>query len=175
MAYIWFRNNEEPWSVMPLNGRAVDVSVYPPRPLADGFRLGEDAMAALIHAELADSPVWVLLIAPGGDVRVNGFPPVAGVRVLQDRDEIRIPSFAPMFFSTGTEARVESFPGSEREVCCARCRQPIEKGQMAVRCPQCGVWYHQTDRFPCWTYTPTCALCPQATALDAGFAWIPEA
>ncbi|MGA2118576.1 MAG: hypothetical protein ABSH56_27945, partial [Bryobacteraceae bacterium] len=31
MAHLWHRNEEETWSAMPLNGRAVDTSVYPPR------------------------------------------------------------------------------------------------------------------------------------------------
>lgn len=177
MAHLWFRNEEDIWSVVPLNGHAVNVSAHPPRVLPEGFRLGEDVTAALIPAELADSPAWVLLVATDGEVRVNGFAPVAGVRVLQDRDEIRAAHCDALFFSTETQAHVEAFAGSERVVYCARCRQPIEKGQMAVRCPhpQCGVWCHQTDKLPCWTYAPACALCPQPTALDTGFAWTPEA
>jgi len=176
MAHIWFRNGEDSWSVMPIDGHAVNVSVYPPRILPDDFRFGEDVLVALIRAGSADSPEWVLLAAADGGVRVNGFAPVAGLRVLRDRDEIRAAPHEPLFFSTETQARVEAFPGSERVVYCARCRQPVEKGQMSVRCPhpRCGVWCHQTDALPCWTYAPTCALCPQSTALDAGFEWAPE-
>jgi hypothetical protein len=137
--------------------------------------LGEGALAAVVRAGAGDSPVWVLLAAGDGDVRVNGFAPVAGVRVLQDRDEIRFAHSNAFFFSTETLARVDEFPGAERVIFCGRCRQAMEKGQMAVRCSRCGIWHHQTDKLPCWTYAPNCALCSQSTPLDEGFVWTPEA
>ena len=175
MAHLWFRDDEDIWSVMQLDGRAVDVSVYPPRSLAEGFRFGEDTLAAVIRAGAEDSPVWVLLAAAEGDLRINGFAPVAGVRVLQDHDEIRANPSNTLFFSTETLARVAEFPGAERAIFCGRCRQPMQNAEMAVRCPQCGIWYHQTESLPCWTYAPTCAFDPQPTSLDAGYAWTPEA
>jgi hypothetical protein len=175
MAHLWSRGDDDVWSALLLNGSAVDISVNPPRVLADGFRLGEDTLAAVIRAGAGDSPVWVLLAAADSGVRVNGFAPVAGLRVLQDRDEIRAAASGTLFFSTETLARVEEFPGSERAIFCGRCRQPMEKGQLAVRCPQCGIWYHQTGALPCWTYAPACGFCPQSTSLDAGYAWTPEA
>jgi hypothetical protein len=177
MAHLWVRDSDDSWAAMQLDGRAVDVSVYPPRVLADGFRLGEDTLAAVVRAAAGVSPVWVLLVAAEGEARINGFAPVAGVRVLEDHDEIRAGASRALFFSTETLARVEDFPGSERAVYCGRCRQPMVKGQPAVRCPspKCGIWYHQTESLPCWTYSPTCAFCPQPTPLDAAFAWVPEA
>ena len=175
MAHMWHRNEEETWSAMPLNGQAVDISVYPPRVLADSFRLGEDALAAVIRGGAAEAPFWVLMVAADGDVRINGFAPVAGLRVLCDRDEIRATPSRTLFFSTETLARVEEFPSGDRAIFCGRCRQPMRDAESAVRCPQCGIWYHQHDQLPCWTYAPSCGFCPQSTALDAGFAWTPEA
>jgi hypothetical protein len=177
MAHLWLRHDGNDWSAMPLTGHAMDISVHPPRILAESFRLGEDSRAALIRVATEDPPVWVLLVSAGSDVRINGFAPVADVRVLQDRDEIRVTPTGALFFSTEMLARVEEFPGSERAVFCGRCRQAMEKGQMAVRCPhsRCGIWYHQTGKLPCWTYAPSCGFCPQPTSLDAGFSWIPEA
>ncbi len=175
MAHLWFRGVEDIWSVMPLSGHAVDVSAFPPRPLAEGFRLGEDTLAAVIRAGARDSAAWVLLVAAVGEVRVNGFAPVAGVRVLQDHDEIRAAPTSTLFFSTETLARVEEFSGAERTLFCGRCRQAMQNAEMAVRCPQCGIWYHQGEKLPCWTYSPSCGFCPQSTSLDAGYAWTPEA
>jgi hypothetical protein len=131
MAHVWFYGDDDIWSAMPLDGHAVDVSVFPPVTLGENFQLGEDAQAALMRTD-GDSPSWVLVVAPGGDMRVNGFAPVAGVRALQDRDEVRAAASAPFFFSTETLARVEEFPGTERTVYCGRCRQAMEKGQLAV-------------------------------------------
>ena len=175
MAHLWFRDAEDVWSAMPLNGQALDISVYPPRVLAEGFRLGEDTRAALVHASAGEAPVWVVVVAQNGDVRVNGFTPVAGVRVLRDCDEIRAASCDALFFSTETLPRVEEFAGGARPMYCGRCRQPVQDGQLAVRCPQCAIWYHQTGELPCWTYSPKCGFCPQSTALDAGYGWVPEA
>ncbi len=174
MAHLWFRGDESLWAVIPLDGRAVDISVQPPRVLAAEFELGEDRPAVIMRAVAGDSPVWVLLAAADSDVRINGFAPVAGVRVLQDRDEIRAFPSDALFFSTETPAHVEAFAATERAIFCGRCRQPIQDGGLAVRCPNCGIWYHQGEQLPCWTYAATCAFCPQSTTLDAGFTWTPE-
>lgn len=177
MAHLWLHLDGGDWSAMLLNGHAVDISVHPPRILPGSFQLGEVTRAAVVRVGEADPPAWVLLVSAGSHVRINGFAPVAGIRVLQDRDEIRATPAGDLFFSTETLACVEEFPGSERTVFCGRCRQAMEKGQMAVRCPhsRCGIWYHQTGKLPCWTYAPSCGFCPQPTSLDAGFSWIPEA
>lgn len=128
----------------------------------------------VIRTRAGDSPVWALLVAENSDVHVNGFAPVAGLRVLQDHDEIRVTLLDPLFFSTETLAHVEEFTTTGRAIFCGRCRQPMQNAEMAVHCPQCGIWYHQTEKLPCWTYSPSCGFCPQSTSLDAGFVWIPE-
>jgi Zn finger protein HypA/HybF involved in hydrogenase expression len=176
MAHLWFRDDDNIWVVMPLNGRPVDVSVYPPRVMQEDFRLGRGAPAVLIRSSAGD-PVWALVATGDADVRVNGFAPIAGLRVIQDRDEIRTALSEPLFFSTETLARVEEFAATERAIFCGRCRLPIQDKQMAVRCPKCGIWYHQMpeENSPCWTYAPNCGFCTQSTALDEGFNWVPEA
>ena len=45
MAHLWFRDEEDIWAAMPLTGAAVDISTYPPRAVAEGFRLGDDMQA----------------------------------------------------------------------------------------------------------------------------------
>jgi hypothetical protein len=174
MAHIWFRNDEDIWSAMTLDRHAVDISVHPPQAMAEGFQMGEDSLVVVIRSAAGDSPVWVLLAGAKSDVRINGFAPVARVHVLQDRDEIRVQSLDPIFFSTETLARTGEFTATERAVFCGRCRQPIQNGEMAVNCPKCGIWYHQTEQLLCFTYSPQCNFCDQSTSLDAGFNWIPE-
>jgi hypothetical protein len=100
MAHLWIRHNGDDWSAMRLAGHSIDISVHPPRILAAGFCLGEDTRAAVIPVEAEDPPLWVLLVCPGSDVRVNGFATVANMRVLQDRDEIRATPAGALFFST---------------------------------------------------------------------------
>jgi hypothetical protein len=118
---------------------------------------------------------WLLQWGPLQDVRVNGLPQTLGLRVLEHRDEIRIGGVAAVYFSNEKLARIEGFRGGDRTLSCARCKTPIADGTPAVLCPRCGVWYHQTDEHPCWTYTERCvSFCTQPTALDAGLLWTPE-
>src|ERR1035438_7432253 len=37
MAHLWFLDDEGVWSVVPLEGRAVDISVHPPRAMAEDY------------------------------------------------------------------------------------------------------------------------------------------
>ncbi len=162
MAQLWIYEGGE-WAWLPL------ASSYVP------FRRpgGREPWAALIEAD----GQWAVIASSAADVRVNGLPLDLGVRALDDRDELRINEDGDkrhFFFSSERETAVEPFPGAEREVICLRCRQPIEKDDPAVRCPGCGAWYHQSDRYPCFTYSTSCPRCGGETALGAGFRWTPE-
>jgi hypothetical protein len=128
----------------------------------------------LMWTDAGGSRVWALVTPWGCDIRVNGRAVVGGLRVLDDRDEIRTEDGGKCYFSAEMPATVEEFPSPERPVFCGRCRQQIDVGMPAVRCPSCGVWYNQSAELPCWTYSDKCTFCGQATALDAGFAWAPE-
>jgi hypothetical protein len=156
-----------------------------------GVALADVGTGLCLHP-LADSPVppthscivpfsadaraagWALLAAPGSPVRVNGRSLTLGIHALRDRDEVALGAHR-VFFSTEELARVVPFPGLAQPAFCPRCKQKIEPGVPAVSCPGCRAWHHQTEKFPCWSYAPTCALCQaQSTALDAGYTWTPE-
>ena len=164
MAHLWQLKNER-WEPEVLTGPALALSG------AGELRVADADAPLRLQATGKDS--WVLLARPMSAVRVNGRPVVAGIRVLRDRDEIATGG-ARTFFSMERLARVEPFPGGEGATFCARCRQKIEQGDPAVRCPGCGTWHHQREDLGCWLYSATCQLCDQATALDAGFRWEPE-
>ena len=175
MAHLWVRDAEGNLGVFPLLGVPIDLTASPPRRAVDPVsEKGVSAVLAPAPAAPDAPPVWVMMAQPAIDVQVNGLRLSTGLLVLADRDEIRVGGLASMFFSSETLARVEAFPGSERPVYCGRCRQEIAKGAGAVRCPRCGIWYNQSEELPCWTYTETCAFCPQPTSLEAGFQWVPE-
>jgi len=170
MPHIWLQDTEGAWAAAPLNGAAMALTGDPARPLLP--RGGGGGPAALLRAGAAKPEAWVLLVAAARpDVRVNGSP-VAGIRVLADRDEITVGA-ARVFYSSELLASVQPFPG-ERPVTCPRCKEPIVPGTPAVRCPSCSVWHHQTPERPCWTYSPGCTNCGQPTDLHAGFRWVPE-
>jgi hypothetical protein len=173
MAVLWAPDADGQWAALPLDdATSLDLSATPPRRLSRGPRAAGPAAPVVLVP--ASGTSWALVWGPERRIRINGIPQAAGLRVLEDRDEIRIAGVGSVFFSTESLARVEPFPGADRPVPCARSKIPIEKGTPAVKCPRCGVWYLMTDDAPAWTYDAHCAFCPQPTALSAGFQWTPE-
>lgn len=130
--------------------------------------------ALLMRVEAMAGPQWALIAPPDCHVLVNGRPPIAGLSVLRDRDEIRTASGALYYFSTESQVAIVEFPGLEHSVFCGRCRQRLEPGSRSVCCPGCSIWFHQAPELPCWVYSDKCPVCSRVTSLDAGFAWIPE-
>jgi hypothetical protein len=164
MAHLWVQeSNPSAWRVVPLRCSAYALTEDRMLPAEADFAAGGDA-------ELHDiGGLWVLTAAAA--VRVNGTPVFGGLRALRDRDELRI-GRRHLFFSTEELPRVVAFAGAAEPVPCGRCRQPLASGDASVRC-RCGVWHHQTDDLPCWTYASHCALCDQTTALDGSYRWSP--
>ena len=146
-----------------------DIGEWSPVPLADDAPPIHPVM--LLRRSRTEPDVWVVFGSP--TVHVNGVPLDAGIQVLRDRDELRVDGHRT-FFSTETLATVASFPGGDRAVFCPRCKLQIAPESAAARCPRCGVWHHQSEELPCWTYAERCALCDQSSRLDAGFGWTPE-
>lgn len=162
MAHLFTRLDGGGWQAVPLNGSPVRVP-------------GSDEVWLVPVADTDGG--WVLVASPASPLRVNGFRPEAGLRVLRvlrDRDEIDTGARESFFFSTEGLARIEAAPNIDGSCVCPRCKQTIHVGSPAVQCPSCGVWYHQLDPLKCWTYDGRCALCDQSTDLDAGYRFTPE-
>lgn len=173
MAHLWLKTESEQWAVMPLEADGFVLTTNPPRALRN--KADESVSSVLLLREQREEEdAWVLICGRERDVRVNGVALLLGVRVVGHRDEISVDGGRKFYFSTETLARIETFPGALQTLYCPRCKQSVEREAPAVRCPQCRVWYHQSEELPCWSYSETCALCPQPTALDAGFRWTPE-
>jgi hypothetical protein len=118
----------------------------------------------------ADRELWVIIASPDVQLRVNGETTV-GLRALVDRDEIRMDE-QTFYFSTERLASVVAFAGPPLP--CARCKLQIQPGSLAVSCPNCSLWHHQSAEYPCWTYADYCSICPCGTDLTAGYQWTPE-
>ncbi len=161
MAHFWTLTDAHDWSVDPLDDNC-------PATLT-----GADPSIAVSIERSASSPdTWVVLADAA--LRLNGAALPLGFAVLSDRDELQLPGRSPVYFSTERLASVEPYPTTNAKGFCPRCKQGIDAGTSAVRCPACGLWHHASDTLPCWTYAPACAGCPQDTALDTGFRWTPE-
>ena len=189
MAQLFVEDPERTdWSILRLTGgaygisdRAVSAIVEP-----DGAADETGPPAILVRRELGAQEHWFLLARKNARLDLNGASLALGARLLCDHDEIVVYGSEPAdalhcFFSTERQAEAAPFPGSNgTEVRCPRCKQRIEKGQVAVQCPNpsCGVWHHQHEdegrKLHCWTYGPTCALCSHPARLDGAFRWTPE-
>lgn len=168
MAHLWSQSGGQ-WAVQPLGGEA--VALGPPSPTVAAE---ETKRPMILRQTEGDKEVWILLVPAETAVRVNGVPVAIGIRVVRDRDEIRVPGEPRAFFSAETPAEVVPFPEAKRGLNCQRCMQVIEPGTPAVKCPGCGAWHHQNQKLNCWTYNEVCANGEHPTDLEAGFCWTPE-
>ena len=174
MAHLWMKDQSEQWAVVPLDGKAyrlIGNSIETLR-AADEERSIVSAPLLLRPGE-PDQGGWALIATAESEVFVNGLPLIVGLRLLDDTDQIRVGD-CNYFYSTETLACIEPMPAASQRLFCVRCKQGIEEGSPAVKCPQCGLWCHQSDQLPCWSYSETCAMCSQPTRLDADYRWTPE-
>jgi hypothetical protein len=172
MGLIWVHELDG-WSVLRLDERPVRLDVSPLRVLQDReVGVGGDFPVALVFSD-KDKPQWAVIAAEGTGVRVNGRALSTGMHILADRDEMQVGRGRSFFFSTETLASIDPFPGMEH-IFCPRCQLSIVESSPAVRCPQCGVWYHMSEEYPCWRYDEKCQFCDQRTAEDAVYRWTPE-
>lgn len=177
MSLLWVRDADKIWTASTLMAGRHDLHLlFAARSPGDSARSVERRPAVQLNSfSNGNTEAWAIMAGPRDEVRINGVALSAvGMRVLADRDEIGCASLGSVFFSTESLAAVVAFAGFERAVYCGRCRQAIKQGAQAVRCPGCGVWYDQSDEFPCFTYSSHCTFCSQSTALDAGYSWVPE-
>jgi len=172
---IWIRAQDKEWIPTALQSAAVldcgSVDLVASRRVV--ARRGE--VLLLPSTANTREATWMLLAPAASDVRINGMPLENGIRVLADRDALRVAALPVLYFSTERLARLEPFPGEET-VFCPRDKTAICKGDAAVCCPQCGVWHHEQEAAgkACWSYAETCTLCDQSTDLDAaGYRWTP--
>ena len=175
MAHLW-HNDSTAWLRLPLGGARFSLHPGTGSPLRAATAISTDGAPATLsrYERPEQAPLWILFGCAPGAVRVNGRLLLAGIAVLHDRDEITVGGRTPFYFSTEELAHVEPFPAGDGPVFCARCRQAIAPGTPAVRCPSCGHWCEQSEQKPCWTYGPSCPMCEQPTAFDAGLRWTPE-
>ena len=175
MAAIWI-HDDAAWGVLPMTTSQFAMRDEPGaaalREVADADLNPTDAVIVrCATGETLDGP-WVLLAAPGWDVAVNGSP-ILGMKILADRDEVRL-GRRRFYFSAERLVRPEPFRGPAG-ICCARCTAPIAIGSVAVRCG-CNLWFHQdpTAELGCYVYADRCCGCEAPTWLDADFTWTPE-
>jgi len=181
MPLIWFARptaTGHEWAAQPLVGAQFQLTPGAARPVSrDDGAPGATVMALLVRQASRGAPEsWALRARPGAGLRLNGAPLRWSLAPVNDRDEILLPDGQRVFFSTERLAEVVPFPGADHPVYCARCKTEIKQGALAVCCPACATWCHQSVEFPCWRYpgTSSCPLCDQPNDPEAGYRWSPE-
>lgn len=183
MPHLWTRDPDGEITVVTFDGAIHSIGDHgTPNVVAAGPQNEippEETGPVLMRSASPGSADYVLLAPVTARVRINGDPLRLGVRVLDDKDAIQFGADEVHLYSTERIARVEPFAGDSTRGVCPRCRQRIEPGTPAVRCPSCGIWHHQTADSPCWTgYEhepfPTCAMDDQPATLGGELRWVPE-
>ena len=175
--HLWSHDGQD-WSVLLLDSKPVRLSTGCPEVLED---LSESHAAEMGPVGILVVPCpsgrWALLAGTETHVRVSGLR-VPGIRVLEDRDEIRVCNTGgSLYFSAERLAVVEPYGGPDKALC-PRCQEPLHSGAMVVRCPNCGIRHHEyanaEENRKCWTYDVGCAQCGRSTRLDTNYEWQPE-
>lgn len=173
MPGLWIET-DNCWMVFPLDNRPGSASAEAPAGLAALLeRLRPHRGAFLLTPSATRNPVLLAGSESGAFVNGNALP--LGIRVLRDKDEIFLTRHRTrLYYTAGSPATIALFEATDTPTLCPRCTREITAGGPSVQCPTCGLWYHQTEERPCWTYTDTCRDCAQRTDLDGGYSWTPE-
>jgi len=171
MAHLWLKDEANQWSPVPLDHDAVTLNGGAVQHFRQDDRRSSNV---LVRTSGPHGFSWVLIAGEKSNVSINGMRLLTGIRVVSDRDEIRIANADTMYFSTETLAAISDFPGADQPFFCPRCKQEIKRDTAAVQCPGCSVWHHQSGELKCWTYMEACAMCAHPTDMEAGFRWTPE-
>jgi len=180
LANLWLQIKKDGkafWAIAPLRGAELfKLRANAGAPISAQSRGSETFKGPIIHRwQDQAQETWVLMTPQDVPVIVNGNQVLGGIKVLENRDEIRFGGTNFRFYYSAEQlARIDRFEGGERTMTCPRCSQEILEGNAVVECPLCGVLHHQSEQYPCWTYAEHCALCNQSTALDMGYQWTPE-
>lgn len=192
VAHLWIKDSTGEWVAMTLNGDAMRLTKDDVYPASIGHDEKTVQDSVFIKSwQHAGEKIWLVMAGKRTPVWVNARLLQAGIRVLQDRDEVRIHQKRSVFFSTEELARVVPFPAGTSPVFCPRCKQPLVVGTPSVQCPRCFLWHHhqqhqqdeahalegledEASSLGCWEYSARCAMCDQLTDLHSGFRWSPS-
>lgn len=179
MSHVWIADEEGTWSPTELEHETYLLSGSGLTDPAETGTPPADPDLPRLHRVTNGQSAWAVMHSPEAPLWLNGDVLPAGIRLLTDRDELL---FRPggdiplvrVYFSTEALAQVQHFPEGMKSTVCPRCKQRLDEGDEAVRCPACGMWHHQREDRQCWTYAEHCAMCDCGTDLDQGYRWTPE-
>lgn len=118
-----------------------------------------------------DKQMLSMLTAKNTDatIKLNGITPFS-VSVIRDKDEISY-NGQRLYFTEEQVAKIE-LKQDESVIFCPRCKDVIEPNTEVVRCPGCGLLYHESEKEGknCWSYDSRC-ICGHSTKFE--LSWKP--
>jgi hypothetical protein len=154
-----FQIDQAEWKALALDAEEIQLSAMPDQ-------------AVLVRKIDNEKSLCSLLVAPGVVAHVNGEKVLLGARVLNDRDAIHLAGQGRMFYSAHSAPVVAPYSGKVT-IPCSRCRIDIRPGELAVQCPGCHLFFHQSQESPCWLHAEQC-VCEHPTALEDDNSWSPN-
>jgi len=160
MERLFFQQEDQKeWKTIPLNADETELSAAQGR-------------AVLVRKVENEKRLWALMVSPGVVAHVNGERVLLGARVLNDHDAIHLAGQRRMFYSAQSAPVVAPYSG-KASIPCSRCRMDIRPGELAVQCPGCRLFYHQSEGSPCWLHSERCA-CEHPSSLEEENSWSPD-
>lgn len=166
--HLWMLNDAETWETHALTSTH-DLQLQADGKLAYLTYSTAWQVRLQVWRDGTAAPACLLLVQDGAQVYLNGQQPLS-VSVLQDRDEIMFDRVYA-YYSAEVVAEIVPFAGAHETIFCARCKSALFQEGLAVQCPACRLWYHETEAQPCWSYASTC-ICAHPTTTGA-FVWQP--
>ncbi|KYK22071.1 hypothetical protein AYK24_02780 [Thermoplasmatales archaeon SG8-52-4] len=118
-----------------------------------------------------DSQILSMLTINNTDTifKLNGISPFS-LSVIRDKDEISY-NGQRLYFTEEQVAKIE-LKQNDTVIFCPRCKDLIKKMTEVVRCPACGLLYHESQKEAknCWSYDSRC-ICGHPTKFE--LSWKP--
>jgi len=124
--------------------------------LISGKRMKDRQMLSMLTTKKADTLF-----------KLNGISPFS-LSVIRDRDEISY-NGQRLYFTEEQVAKIE-LKQDDSVIFCPRCKDIIKPKTEVVRCPGCGLLYHESQKSNCWSYDTQC-ICGHATKFE--LSWKP--
>lgn len=140
-------------------------SAWRPMPLTVPLTIGPATIVPFVEHRVARA---ALVTAAAANLTVNGYAPL-GVTVLEEKADIAADGVR-LLFSHYTPAEPAPLPAAHAGERCSRCLGTLAAGELAVRCPACAAFAHESPRLPCHSYDPHTGCCGRARA---ELAWTP--
>jgi hypothetical protein len=160
-----YDQNKNDWQLLPLEENCA-VGLNDSGSLTVGSS-AKKVFAYLVSSKgTTDRQMLSMLTTKNTDTmfKLNGIPPFS-LSVIRDKDEISY-NGQRLYFTEEQVAKIE-LKQDDSVIFCPRCKDVIKQKTEVVRCPGCGLLYHESEEEDkkCWSYDTRC-ICSHTTKFE---------